>query len=171
MKAASYLVRSGKWLMQLRKLRILIADDEATYFNPQMLALANAAGYHGIERISTIDNECLKSIVSNPPDIIILDVKGVCTPDVAKDGIELANLLSRETSIMVVITSAHKFHLRGSVVSVDHVIEERKLTAVDFVDELSTIVDKLLCEKVRFYKHLTFRAGFALARGALQKVG
>lgn len=168
MKASPLLVKAGKWLMKFGSLRIVIADDEDTYFNPQMLALAEASGYEGIERISLIDAEYLKELLSTPPDIIILDVKGVCTPDVAKDGIELANMLSRETSIMIVVTSAHKFHLRGSVASVDHIIEERKLTAVDFVDELSVIVNKLLSEKARFYKHLSFRVGFALARGAMQ---
>lgn len=170
MKSVPLLAKFGKILMRFGKLKILIADDEATYFNAQMISLANSAGYHGIERIHKIDQARLRMLIDNPPDIIILDVKGVCAPDVAKDGIELANMLVRETSIMVAITSAHKFHLTGHIANVDHIIERRNLTAVDFVDELYIIVEKYLTAKAKFYKHLSFRAGIALARGAMQRV-
>lgn len=168
MKSAPLLTSLGKKLMAMGHLRITIADDEATYFNEHMLRIAESTGYRGIKRLEVIDKHQLNEIMKNPPDIIILDVKGVCTADVAKDGIELANMLARETSAMVVVTSAHKFHLKGAIANVDHIIERRNLTAVDFTNELSQIVGKYLDTKARFYRHLLFRAGFALARGALQ---
>jgi hypothetical protein len=167
MKSNSIITGLGKRLMRAGRIRIAVADDEATYFNSNMLSLADKAGYGKIERHLVVDQALLDSWLTKPPEILVLDIKGVCTADVAKDGIELANLLIRETPSMVVITSAHKYHLRGAIISVDHIIERRNLTAVDFINELSVIVDKYLSKKAKFYKHILFRAGFALAKGAL----
>lgn len=154
--------------MRKGKLRILIADDEASYFTPKMLEAARHAGYHGIKRVPQIDQETLSSILKEPPNIIVLDVKGVCPPEIAKDGIELARMLVRETPSMIVITSAHHFHLRVTLTNVDHIIESRKLTAVDFVNEISVIVSKYMSRKARFYQHIAMKTGIALVRGTLQ---
>lgn len=168
MKPSPKLVAVGKWLMRKGKLRILIADDEAAYFTPKMLDAARNAGYHGIKRISQVDQTELTKLLKDPPHIVILDVKGVCPPEIAKDGIELAKMLVRETPSMVVVTSAHHFHLRATLTKIDHIIESRKLTAVDFVEELAVIVDKYMDRKSRFYQNLAMKAGMALARGAMQ---
>lgn len=171
MKPSPHLVKIGKWLMRRGRLRIVIADDEEVYFNERMLRVAGNAGYHGIERTTRVTHEVLAKWLKKPPDIVILDIRNVCDPDVAKDGVELARTLLRETNSMIVITSAHKFHLRKSFPDVDYIIENRHLTSVDFVDELSNIVEKYLTRKTRFYKHLSFRIGMSLARGALQAAG
>lgn len=152
-------------------LRIVIADDEDVYFNARMLQVARSAGYERIERISRVTADVFASWLKKPPDVIVLDVRNVCDPDVAKDGVELARALIRETSSMVVITSAHKFHLRKSLPEIDYIIENRHLTSSDFVDELSQIVERYLSTKVRFYRHIGLRIGMALARGALQGAG
>lgn len=171
MKPSPKLVALGKWCMRKGKLKIVIADDEAAYFTKKMLSTAKNAGYHGVERLQQIDAAMLQQLLRHPPHIVILDVRNVCTPDVAKDGIELARMLLRETPSMVVITSAHHFHLRSTLTNIDHIIESRKLTAVDFVNELSVIVDKYMSTKSRFYQHWFMKVGMALARGALQAAG
>ena len=164
MTAAAYVTKIGKWMMKKNHLSIIIADDEDVYFNKKMLHAAEAAGYYGIKRISFIDHEKFSEILANPPDIIITDVRGVCSPDVAKDGIELARVLVRETHSMVVITSAHRFHLNSSQLAVHHIIDNRHLTSTDFVNELSIIISKLLDEKVSFYKMIGFKVGWWAAK-------
>jgi len=168
MKSSTKLVALGKWLMQKNCLRILIADDESVYFTKRMIDAAHTAGYHGIERVSQIDDLKLQEILEFPPHVIILDVKGVCPPDVAKDGIELARLLVRETPSMIVITSAHHFHLHSTLTEIDYIIESRTLTSVDFINEISSIVDKYMKIKSKPYQNLLMKLGLKLARGALQ---
>ena len=105
-----FLLRLGRRLMRLGSIHIVIVDDEDSYFTPQMISLANAAGYKKIKRLNKVTNEELTSWIKLPPDIIILDVKGIVDPFIAKDGIDVAARLSRETSAYIVITSAHQFH-------------------------------------------------------------
>lgn len=149
--------------MQKNHLSIVIADDQDVYFNKKMIMTAEAAGYHGIRRINFIDQALFAEILRNPPDIFITDVRGVCSQDVAKDGIELARVLVRETHSMIVITSAHKFHLNNAQLAVHHIIENRNLTSADFVNELSLIIEKLLKEKISFWKKIGFKIGWRAA--------
>ncbi|HVK54025.1 MAG TPA: hypothetical protein VM532_03255 [Burkholderiales bacterium] len=171
MKPSQTLIKLGKWLMQHGRLRIVIADDEAAYFNENMLKAAKSAGYHGIERIHYVTQAIFSSWLTTPPNIVILDVRNVCDSGVAKDGIELARTLLRETSAMVAVTSAHKWHFRKSLPQIDYFIEDRQLTSTDFVNELSAIVDYYLSKKARFYRHVLMRIGVSLVRGAMQGVG
>ncbi|MBK8288926.1 MAG: hypothetical protein IPK95_10115 [Cellvibrionales bacterium] len=170
MKQSEMLAKLGKWLMQRGALRIVIADDEDAYFNEKMLSAAKNAGYHRIIRISYVTQDVFSSWLKKPPEIIILDVKNVCDPSVAKDGIELARTLLRETSSMVVVTSAHKWHFRKSLPQIDYFIENRQLTSSDFVDELSSIVNFFLSKKSKFYRHILLKFGIYLAKGAMQCV-
>lgn len=156
--------RIGRWLMGLDGPKICIIDDEEIYFNDDLLTLARKNGFKNIERHQLVDKELLKSLQVAPRDIVILDVQGVTTPDVAKDGLHLASSLTKTTNSYVVITSAHKFHLTNRATEVDYVIEDRLLTAVDFLSELTNIVEDYLEKKSSFYKKIAFKAGFALVR-------
>lgn len=158
------ILNTGKLLMRMGKLRICIFDDEASYFTPQMLRLAEHAGFMGIERYYKIDRKVLGDLLKHPPDIVILDIKGITTPDVAKDGFHIAKLLYEQTKAYVVITSAHKFHLHEYHRSYDYVLEERLLTAVDFIDELRNIIEEYLKGKIRFYRKVTFRIGYKIVK-------
>ncbi len=158
---------AGKLLMKLGKLRICIIDDEAGNFNPQMLQLASDAGFKHVERYHKIDKVLLSNLLKSPPDIIILDIKNVTTSDVAKDGFGVAKVLYEQTNTFIVITSAHKFHLHEYHKSYDYVMQQRLLTAVDFLDELNKIIEIYLSNKIRFYQKAVFRLGYAVAKKAL----
>lgn len=160
------LTRVGRRLMQVDPLRIAIADDEDSYFTPMMLALAATAGYTRIERHSQIDAALMQQWLQNTPDIIILDVKGVCDPSIAKDGLGVAVLLRRSTSAYVAVTSAHRFHLKNVQSAFDYVIEDRLMTGVDFIEELERLVDDFFERKARFYSKLCFRIGRSVIRHA-----
>ncbi|MBM4025763.1 MAG: hypothetical protein FJ280_10200 [Planctomycetes bacterium] len=105
-------VRLGKKLMGLGALRICIVDDVASYFNEQMIAIAKEAGFTRIERLYVLDAGKLEDLLACPPDIIILDIKGITEKSVAKDGFAVARLMFEKTHCFVVVTSAHKFYLR-----------------------------------------------------------
>lgn len=156
--------RIGRWLMRLDCVKICIIDDEEIYFNDDLLRLAHKNGYKNIDRHLLVDKTLLQDLQENPRDIIILDVQGVTTPDVAKDGLHLASSLTRTTNSYVAITSAHKFHLTNRITEVDYVIEDRLLTAVDFLDVLTDITEDYLEKKAAFYKKVVFKVGFTLAR-------
>ena len=150
--------------MKAQPLDICIADDVKAYFNEQMLELAKAAGYRGIRRLYHIDKTVLNELLDNPPDIIILDIKDVVDPEIAKDGFDIARLLRKNTNVFIVITSAHKYKMRNIQLYCDYILEDRLLTPVDFIDELETIISTLLNRKMRFYKKTIFRLGFKLAK-------
>ena len=153
--------------MRIGKLRICIVDDEKAYFTPQMLRLAANAGLSNIERHFKIDQELLGNLLKCPPDIIILDIKGVTIPDVAKDGFHVAKILYEQTNAFVVITSAHKFHLHEYHRSYDYVMQERLLTAIDFIDELWKIVEDYLTRKTKFFRKLVFKIGYKIAKKSM----
>ena len=155
--------------MRLGKLRICIIDDEAAYFNPQMLKLAAEVGFTHIERHSIIDKELLRNLLKSPPDITILDIRGVAASDVAKNGFDIAKILYEETDSYIVITSAHKFHLYEYHKSYDYVIHDRLLTSVDFIQELKTITERYLNDKIRFYQKLGFRIGYRVIKASLMQ--
>lgn len=156
----------GKFLTRLGSLRIVIADDEDSYFNPKMIECARASGFSRIERISFVTHDIFHLWLKKNPDIIILDVKNVVDETVAKDGIEMARTLSRLTKSMVVVTSAHQQKLRNAYVDIDYFIENRQLTSSDFIDELTKITEFYLQEKSRFYKNLFLKWGLRLLNGA-----
>ena len=60
--------------MESDNLRICIVDDERAYFTPEMIAIAEKAGFSNIERYLKVDKELLKSLLEDPPNIIILDI-------------------------------------------------------------------------------------------------
>ena len=123
-------------------------------------------GFAGIERHTRVTPTLMDSWLSDTPDIVILDIKGVTAPEVAKDGFGVATLLRRSTDAYVAVTSAHQFHLKNAQREFDYVIEARLLTAVDFVDELERIVDDYFCRKARFYRRVAFRVGRTLIKNA-----
>jgi len=86
------MVRLAKKLMAAYPLKICIIDDKQTYFSEAMLRVAASAGFPGIERHLVVDNKLMSALLETPPDIIILDIKGVAEPDVAKDGFGIARL-------------------------------------------------------------------------------
>jgi hypothetical protein len=163
------LVKLGKRIMRAGRLRICVVDDKRTYFHENMLATAKAAGFSHITRYYVIDEHLLQHLLISPPDIIILDIKGVADKRVAKDGFGIAKLMFERTNTYVVITSAHRFYLRETHTKYDYLIENRFLTSVDFVEELAMITDKYLKTKIRFWGKLVFRLGFFLAKKALMR--
>lgn len=163
----SLVVGLGKYLMRKGVLKVCILDDQETYFSDTMLKLAKAAGFAHIERHYLVDAKLMEDLLKNPRDIIIMDIKGVADPAVAKDGFGVAKSLYSKTNSYVAITSAHQFFLRDTHRSYDYMIKQRMLTAVDFIEELTTIVENYLRSKSKFYKKIVFRIGFALARSAI----
>ena len=159
--------RLGRVLMKLDAVDIVIVDDEAAYFNEKMLLAARNAGYGRIRRIYSVDSDLLASFYKHPPDIFILDVKGITTKDVAKDGLALAANLRKTTSSYIAVTSAHRYHLTNRLTYVDYVIEDRLLTVVDFVDQLRLIVEDCVTTRKRFYQKLALRTGLYLTKASL----
>lgn len=145
-------------------LSICIVDDEEAYFNKDMLSIASNAGFKNIERFNQINIELFKDLQERPRDIVILDIRGIVSPNVAKDGLAVASTLKRTTNSYVVITSAHQHHLSMKMVDVDYIIEDRLLTAVDFVDVLIEIIENYLDKKIAFYKKIVFKLGFKLVK-------
>lgn len=157
----------GRGLMKQFPLRICIVDDEAAYFSAQMRSIAAEAGFPKIERFGKVDAPTLEEFLRTPPDVFILDIRGITTKDVAKDGFALAGLLYDQTPSFIVITSAHKFHLHEYHKKYDYIIKQRLLGAVDFLEELCTITDLYLSAKLKAYKKLAFRIGFKVAKKSL----
>jgi hypothetical protein len=162
-----FVTRIGKLMMRLGSIRIIIIDDKKTYFNKQMLDLARASGFYGIKRLYKIDNDILKNLQKNPPDILILDIKGIAEQNVAKDGFGIASLFYKNSYSYVVITSAHSFQLGEIHKEFDYIIQERNLTAVDFIEELEKIVTDYLERSVKFYQKFIFKIGFQIVRKTL----
>jgi two-component SAPR family response regulator len=154
----------GRKLMKLGRLRICIIDDKKTYFNPQMLEMAAAAGFPDIERYYLVDEKLFMELQQFPPDIIILDIKGITIPSVAKDGFSIASVMYGKTNSYIVITSAHKYYLKDFHKDYDYIIEDRLLTGIDFIEELEKITEDYLNRKIRFYKKVVFRIGFRLIK-------
>lgn len=162
-----FLFMIGRKLMSMGKLKIYIIDDQETYFSKTILEIVEKAGFTSIERYYIVTKELLEKFLSDPPDIIILDIKGIAEKDVAKDGFGIAKMMFEKTNSYVVITSAHKFYLHETHKQYDYLIQERLLTAVDLIDELTNIVENYLKYKVDFYKKIIFRIGFKIAKSAL----
>ena len=154
-------------LEKLFALDILIVDDNAVYFNEQMISTAHRQGLGNIKRLFQIDSGILDGILKEPPDIIILDVKGITSPDIAKDGLALANSLSGSISSYIVVTSAHKYHLTNRVIGVDYFLEQRLLTTVDFIEHLRKIRFDCLNRKKKFYQNICLRLAITIGKAAI----
>ncbi|WP_461588217.1 hypothetical protein [Winogradskyella sp.] len=150
--------------MKLSPIKVIIIDDVGTYFNEQMLSIASANGNISFERYRKCDATLLKSLVANPRDILIMDIKGTVTKDIGKDGFDVTKHVFENTNTFLVITSAHKHHLRNQSNYGDYVIVDRLLTPLDFCNELDEIIDVYLKRKINFYKKLTYKLGKTLAR-------
>ncbi|MCW7494715.1 hypothetical protein ND861_18805 [Leptospira sp. 2 VSF19] len=158
------LANLGKFLMKIKPLEIVIIDDEKSYFTPQMIKLAKESGHRIIDRYYLVDDKLLKKFIKSPADIFILDIKGITKKEVAADGFALAEILLSKTNAFIAITSAHKHHLKNKVINVDFIIEDRLLTAVDFVSILDEIVNQYLNTKLRFYRKIIFKIGLKLQK-------
>lgn len=154
----------GKILMSINYIKICIIDDEEAYFNEDMISIANNAGFNCIERFNLVNAEIFKDLQTKPRDIVILDIKNVTSKEVAKDGLEVASILKRTTNSYIAITSAHQHHLSRRMIDVDYIIEDRLLTAVDFVELLIELTGNYLDKKIAFYKKIVFRIGFKLIK-------
>ena len=157
----------GKNLMKLSPIKVVIVDDVSTYFNEQMLSVASAKGNITFERYNKCDSILLKSLVSNPRDILIMDIKGTVTNDIGKDGFDVASHVVKNTTTFVAITSAHKYQLKNRMNQVDYVIEDRLLTPIDFTDEMNIIIDKYLKNKSKVYGKIIYKLGKSLANYGL----
>ncbi|PQJ78514.1 hypothetical protein [Polaribacter porphyrae] len=157
----------GKGLMKLSPIKVIIIDDVGTYFNEQMLSVASANGNITFERYRKCDSTLLKSLVSNPRDILIMDIKGTVTKDVGKDGFDVTKYVFENTNTFVVITSAHKHHLKNQKNYGDYVIVDRLLTPIDFCEEMNEIIDIYLKRKISFYKKLSYKIGKSFIRKKL----
>lgn len=161
-----FLSKAASILAQYAQLEIVIVDDNSSYFDDAMVKAAKTHGLGRIKRLYQVDRVVLNQLVQNPPDVVILDVKGTTSADVAKDGLELAAHLFKTTSSYIVVTSAHKHHLSNRTAAVDYVMEQRLLTVVDFLHELRQIRDDCMSRKKRFYQNIGLRAAMLLGRMA-----
>lgn len=149
----------GLGLMKLNPIRVIIIDDVETYFNHQMLSIAGANGTISFERYNLCDVNLLNSMVSNPRDILIIDIKGTVSADIGKDGFDIAKHIFQNTTTFVAVTSAHKYHLKNRTNYGDYIMEDRLLTPVDFTEELNSMVGQYLKKKKRIYQKIGFRLG------------
>jgi hypothetical protein len=149
----------GLLVMKLSPIKVIIIDDVDTYFNEQMLSIASANGTITFERYTQCDSNLLKSLVSNPRDILIIDIKGTVSGDIGKDGFDVAKHVFLNTQTYVAVTSAHKYHLRNRTNYGDYVMEDRLLTPIDFTEELNSMIDKYLKKKISIYQKIGFRFG------------
>jgi hypothetical protein len=161
------LFRIGQQLTRISPLRICIIDDEETYFNEMMLKAAAAAGFPNIERHYKVDMKLFTELMEKPPDIIILDIRGITDDNVGSDGWDIAMALYNKSNCYVVITSAHSYQIGHSHKYYDYQINNRLLTAVDFINELHKIIDDYINIKIRFYKKIMFKFGYHLVKKAL----
>jgi hypothetical protein len=159
-----FFYKTGLILMKLAPLNICIIDDVRTYFNEQILSVASSKGNINFERYFKCDATLLKNIVSNPRDILIIDIKGTPTLDIGKDGFDIAKHISQNTSTFVGITSAHKYQLKNRDNYGDYILTERLLTPIDFTYELNSIIESYFKTKVKLYQKLTYKIGKYLIR-------
>jgi hypothetical protein len=136
-----------------------------------MLSIASANGTITFERYKKCDAILLKNLVSNPRDILILDIKGTVTKDIGNDGFDIAKHVYNNTQTFVVITSAHKYHLKNRTNYGDYIMTDRLLTPIDFTSELNLIIDLYLKNKMRIYQKLLFKIGKNLSKYGFNTIG
>lgn len=157
----------AKNLMKFQPLKITIIDDGHDYFSQDMLRIAKASGIRNITRLYKINSKILEDLLKDPQDIIILDIKGIVEDNSAKDGFDIAKILSEQTSSYVVITSAHQYKLRNRITICDYIIDDRLLTPVDFVSEMNFIINDMFERKKKFYSKIVFKIGFKILKKSL----
>lgn len=158
----------GVFLTKISPIKIIIIDDVKTYFNESMLSLAKSKGNVTIERYFKCDSTLLESLVSNPRDILIVDIKGTIDTSIGKDGFDIARHVFNNTNTFVAITSAHKFHLKNRENYGDYILSERLMTPVDFNEELNIIIERYLEKKTKIYQKLFFKIGAKLISHGLK---
>jgi len=149
----------GNGLMKLSPIKVIIIDDVESYFNEQMLSIAGASGTISFERYPICDSNLLKSLISNPRDILIIDIKGTASSDIGKDGFDIAKHVFQNSPTYVAVTSAHKYHLKNRTNYGDYIMEDRLLTPIDFTEELNSMIDNYLRKKKKIYQKIGFRLG------------
>lgn len=154
-----YFSKIGQALMKLSPIKVVIIDDVATYFNEQMLSVASAKGNITFERYSICDANLLKSLVANPRDILIVDIKGTVSPEIGKDGFDVAKHVYSNSNTFVATTSAHKYHLKNRTNYGDYVMEDRIMTPIDFTEELNSMIETCLKNKRKIYQKVGYRIG------------
>ena len=87
--------------------------------------------------------------------------------EIGIDGFDIARTMMRETNTYVVVTSAHRYKLKNENSEYDYIINNRLLTAVDFLEELHSIVSDAFELKINWYKNIAFRIGFGLIKKIL----
>jgi hypothetical protein len=165
MKTIPQLGPLGRYFLKLACVRILIVDDNEAYFPSPWLTRASSQGYGMFERLYFVKSDDLDRLLATPPDIIIMDVRGVVDKSIAKDGIGLAKIFKRDTHAFVCLTSAHYFHFKNAHRDAsDRYIEARNLTYVDFVSELDKTYEGYLGAKIKLWRKLALKTGFALLK-------
>lgn len=158
---------TGVLLMKIKPIKVCIIDDVKTYFNEQMLSVASSKGNMTFERYQKCDTILLKSLVSNPRDILIVDIKGTPTLEVGKDGFDIVRHVTQNTSTFIATTSAHKYHLKSKENFGDYIIAERILTPVDFTEEMNSMINNYLKIKTRFYQKIIYKVGLYFLKHGL----
>jgi len=145
--------------MKFSPIKVIIIDDVETYFNEQMLSVASAKGNITFERYAKCDTYLLKSMVANPRDILIVDIKGTASPEIGKDGFDIAKHIYQNSNTFVATTSAHKYHLKNRTNYGDYVMEDRLMTPIDFTEELNSMIEICLKNKRKLYQKVGYRIG------------
>ncbi|MEX2410761.1 MAG: hypothetical protein WD607_05195 [Candidatus Paceibacterota bacterium] len=149
----------GTGIMKLSPIKVIIIDDVSSYFNEQMLSIASANSAVTFERYEVCDAILLKNLISNPRDILIIDIKGTVSQDIGNDGFDVAKHVYENTSTFVAVTSAHKYHLKNRTSYGDYVLEDRLMTPIDFCHELNNMIEIYLKIKLKVYKKISYRIG------------
>lgn len=155
----------GRAIFERYQPSIVIVDDTKANFGKVLLEHAKRCGYNRIDRIHYVRSAELDQLITpGKYDVIILDIKGVVHPDIAVDGLQLSELIRRSNSAYLALTSAHQYHLDKRTLQADRIIENRIMTAVDFVKLLDEITEELLERKIKFAKKLGLRAASFLLK-------
>jgi hypothetical protein len=154
----------GKKLMKLSNIRICIIDDKySIYFSEEKVSLLEFAGYK-VERIEYIDSrDTLDRLLMSPPDILVLDIKGIADPSLAKDGFDLATIFNKETKSYIVVTSEDLYQLENIRRNYDDVLP-RELSAVELYEHMEKMIKKMIELKYNFYQGVTLKIGMKLIK-------
>lgn len=158
----------GRAIFRRYQPSFVIVDDVKTNFGPVLLRHASASGYQKIDRIYFVKSKELSRLVKpDGYDVIILDIKGVVDTSIAKDGLQLSELIRRTNSAYLALTSAHQYQLDKRTLSADRIIEDKIMTAVDFVKVLDEITEDLIERKLKLFRRFALKISlFAIKKTA-----